>query len=172
MSFEGVKEKMETILNSENTKNILFNKFKNIPITKSIPILNLLINDVFIKEENVLVFNHTDSIVSDLVINNKKILVRLNSLKYKSKRLSFCYFPFTNEEEFLIEDIIDQANFRLNNYSFIFLIRVEEEKHCDKLKRCIHYYLFPTDVFKIDEKEKEFNVKIQKERLEKKDLLK
>ena len=47
MSDNFIKERLLSILNSEKTINILKEKYNNIPITKSIPILNTLIKDVF-----------------------------------------------------------------------------------------------------------------------------
>ena len=105
-----------------------------------------------------------------IIINNDKILIRLNSLDYRCKRINFKYFNYIKDEDFLIEEVIDQVNFSLDSYSYFFLINVEEEElHKNKerkFKRCLHYYLIPTEFYKIDKEEKERKKKEQEKRLE------
>ena len=79
-------------------------------------------------EENVRVINYESNSINDITINNNKILIRLNNLNYKCKRINFKYNTYKREEEFLIEEIIDQVNFKLDSYSYIFLMNVEEEE--------------------------------------------
>ena len=45
------------------------------------------------------------------------------------------------------------VNNDLNTFDYFFLIRTEEEynKELDKLKVCYHYYLYPSNYFKIKE---------------------
>ena len=120
MSDNFIKERLLSILNSEKTINLLKGKYNNIPITKSIPLLNTLIRDVFIDEKDVRIIDYDSNKTNDIIINNDKILIRLNSLDYRCKRINFKYFNYIKDEDFLIEEVIDQVNFSLDSYSYFF----------------------------------------------------
>ena len=125
MEYDFIKQKLISILNSNKTKNFFREYFCKLPINNSIPILNFLLENVF-EEHNVLLnFNNG---IHDLLINDKKILVRLHSFNTTNKRISIKNFKVQCEEDFLIEEVIDEVNCEINNYDYIFLIRVEEEK--------------------------------------------
>ena len=48
----------------------------------------------------------------------------------------------------------------------------EPEKNKEKkFKRCVHYYLIPTKIFKIDKEEREIKAEEQKERMKKQENL-
>ena len=158
MAYNFIKERLLSILNSNKTINFLKTLNDNeVPLSNSIPILNLLIKKVFSNEKDVLIIKYTTSIY-DVIINNKRILIRLNLLAVKNKKNSFKNFAYEREENVVIEDIIEEVNDKIDSYDYIFLIRVEEEGPDEnlekKFKACYHYYLIPIDIFKIDEEEK------------------
>ena len=68
--------------------------------------------------------------------------------------ISFEHFKYEREDEIGFSYVMNVVNNKLNFYYYIFLIRIEEEYEENKLKACYHYYLFPTEIFKINEIEK------------------
>ena len=69
--------------------------------------------------------------------------------------ISFENFRYEREDEIDFSYVMNAVNNKLDFYDYIFLIRIEEEEdEEDKLKACYYYYLFPTEIFKINEIEK------------------
>ena len=81
--------------------------------------------------------------------------MRTNSINVRNTdNISFEHFRYEREDEIDFNYVMNVVNNKLNFYNYIFLIRIEEEYEENKLKACYHYYLFPTEIFKINEIEK------------------
>ena len=72
MSDNFIKERLLSILNSEKTINLLKGKYNNIPITKSIPLLNTLIRDVFIDEKDVRIIDYDSNKTNDIMLRTRR----------------------------------------------------------------------------------------------------
>ena len=171
--YEEIEERLLLILRSQKTISFYKEHFGKIPISGSTPILNLIIEELFTNEKNIefINYNRINSKINDIIIHDKKILIRLHAFNSLSKKFSFKYFYIQNlDDEDLIEYVIDEVNREIDSYDYIFLIRAEEQEAIKnkekKFKSCYHYYLIPIDYYKIDEEEKEEKIKQHKKRLE------
>ena len=147
-SYDTIKERLKTILQSERTIEFL-NKLTDfgISLNNSPQIINKFIKEVFQGEGIEIENKHNRKKINKIIIDNKKILLRTTS--------------FSNEFiiKYEIQDQIDFSNLKneinndLNNIDYLFLIRTEEDynEELDELKVCYNYYLFPSKYFRIKE---------------------
>ena len=152
-SYDTIKTRLKTILQSERTIEFL-NKLTDfsLSIGNSTQNTNKFIKEVFqgegIEIENK---NNRKKITNNIIINNKKILLRTTSIS--NKFINFKTFKYEKEDQIDFSNLKEKINHDLNNFNYLFLIRIEEEynEEFDKLKVCYHYYLFPSKYFKIKE---------------------
>ena len=152
-SYDTIKARLKTILQSERTIEFL-NKLTNFGVSlgNSPQISNKFIKEVFqgvgIEIEN----NHNrKKITNNIIINNKKILLRINSIT--NKIIFFKTFKYKKQDQIDFSNLKEEINNDLDNFDYLFYIRMEEEynEEFDELKVCYHYYLFPSKYFKIKE---------------------
>ena len=152
-SYDTIKTRLKTILQSERTIEFL-NKLTDFSfsIGNSSQITNKFIKEVFqgedIEIENK---NNRKKITNNIIIDNKKILLRTTSIS--NKFINFKTLKYEKEDQIDFSNLKEKINHDLNNFNYLFLIRIEEEynEEFDKLKVCYHYYLFPSKYFKIKE---------------------
>ena len=70
-----------------------------------------------------------------------------------NKFINFKYFSYEKHDQIDFSNLKKQINNELDNFDYLFLIRIEEEynEESDELKVCYHYYLFPSEHFKVKE---------------------
>ena len=152
-SYDTIKTRLKTILQSERTIEFL-NKLTDfsLSIGNSTQNTNKFIKEVFqgegIEIENK---NNRKKITNNIIIDNKKILLRTTSIS--NKFINFKNFKYEKEDQIDFSNLKEKINHDLNNFNYLFLIRIEEEynEESDELKVCYHYYLFPSKYFKIKE---------------------
>ena len=152
-SYDTIKERLKTILQSERTIEFL-NKLTDFGISlgNSSQITNKFIKKVFqgegIKIENK---NNRKRFTNNVIIDNKKILIRTNSIT--SKNIKFKTLKYEKQDQIDFSNLKEKINNDLDNLDYLFLIRIEEgyNEEFDELKVCYHYYLFPSEHFKIKE---------------------
>ena len=151
-SYDTIKTRLKTILQSERTIEFL-NKLTDFGISLGNP----QINNKFIKEvfqgEGINIENkhNRKKFINNIIIDNKKILLRTNSITNKS--INFKTFGYEREDEFDFSNLKEQINNELNTFDYFLIIRIEEDYNevLDELKVCYNYYLFPSKHFKIKE---------------------
>ena len=152
-SYDTIKTRLKTILQSERTIEFL-NKLTNFGISlgNSPQINNKFIKEVFqgegIETEN----KHSrKKINNNIIIDNKKNLLRTTSIS--NKIFNFKHLKYEKQDEIDFSNLKNKINNDLNNFDYLFLIRIEEEyiEELDELKVCYNYYLFPTKYFRIKE---------------------
>ena len=152
-SYDTIKTRLKTILQSERTIEFL-DKLTNFGISlgNSSQITNKFIKEVFqgegIEIENK---NNRKRFINNVIIDDKKILIRTNSITNKS--IKFKTFKYEKHDQVDFSNLKEKINNDLDNFDYLFLIRIEEEynEEFDELKVCCHYYLFPSEYFKIKE---------------------
>ena len=152
-SYDTIKARLKKILQSERTIEFL-NKLTDfsLSIGNSTQNTNKFIKEVFqgegIEIENK---NNRKKITNNIIIDNKKILLRTTSIS--NKFINFKTLKYEKEDQIDFSNLKEKINHDLNNFNYLFLIRIEEEynEEFDKLKVCYHYYLFPSKYFKIKE---------------------
>ena len=151
-SYDTIKTKLKTILQSERTIKFL-NKLTDFGLSLGNPQLNnKFIKEVFqgegIKIENK---NNRKKIINNIIIDNKKILLRTNSIT--NRHINFKTYGYEREDEFDFSNTKEQINNELDTFHYFLIIRIEEDynEELDELKVCYHYYLFPSEDFKIKE---------------------
>ena len=152
-SYDTIKTRLKTILKSERTIEFL-NKLTDfsLSIGNSTQNTNKFIKEVFqgegIEIENK---NNRKKITNNIIIDNKKILLRTTSIS--NKFINFKNFKYERQDEIDFSNLKEKINHDLNNFDYLFLIRIEEEynEESDELKVCYNYYLFPSKYFKIKE---------------------
>ena len=152
-SYDTIKARLKTILQSERTIEFL-NKLTDFGISlgNSPQINNKFINEVFqgegIEIENK---NNRKKINNNIIIDNKKILLRINSTS--NRIINFKNFKYEKEDQIDFSNLKEKINHDLNNFDYFFIIRIKEEynEELDELKICYHYYLFPSKYFRIKE---------------------
>ena len=152
-SSDTIKARLKTILQSERTIEFL-NKLTNFGVSlgNSPQISNKFIKEVFqgvgIEIENK---HNRKKITNNIIINNKKILLRINSIT--NKIIFFKTFKYKKQDQIDFSNLKEEINNDLDNFDYLFYIRMEEEynEEFDELKVCYHYYLFPSKYFKIKE---------------------
>ena len=151
--YDTIKKKLKTILQSEKTIEFL-NDLTNFGLSlgNSSHITNKFIKKIFqgedIEIENK---NNRKRFTNNVIIDNKKILIRTNSIT--SKNIKFKTLKYEKQDQIDFSNLKEKINNDLDNLDYLFLIRIEEEynEEFDELKVCYHYYLFPSEHFKIKE---------------------
>ena len=149
---DTIKTKLKTILQSERTIEFL-NDLTNFGLSLG----NLQLNNKFIKEvfqgEGIEIENkhNRKKFINNVIIDNKKILIRTNSIT--NRIITFKSFKYEKQEQIDFSNLKNKINNDLDNFDYLFLIRIEEvyNEELDILKVCYHYYLFPSEHFKIKE---------------------
>ena len=151
-SYDTIKTRLKTILQSERTIKFL-NDLTNFGISLgNIQLNNKFINKVFQGEGiSIVDKNNRKKISNDIIIDDKKILLRTNSIK--NRIITFKSFKYEKEDQIDFTNLKEEINNELDNIDYLFLIRIEEvyNKELDILKVCYHYYLFPSEYFKVKE---------------------
>ena len=150
--YDTIKTRLKTILQSERTI-----KFLNDLTNFGLSLGNTQITNKFIKEvfqgEDIEIENKNSrkKITNNIIIDNKKILLRTTSMS--NKFINFKYFSYEKHDQIDFSNLKNKINHDLNNFDYLFLIRIEEEynEESDELKVCYHYYLFPSKHFKVKE---------------------
>ena len=151
-SYDTIKERLKTILQSERTIEFL-NKLTDFGLS----IGNLQLNNKFIKEvfqgEGIEIENKNNRkrFINNVIIDNKKILIRTNSIS--NKKFFFKAFKYEKHDEIDFSNLKEKINHDLNNFDYFLIIRIEEDYNevLDELKVCYNYYLFPSKYFRIKE---------------------
>ena len=151
-SYDTITTRLKTILQSERTI-----KFLNDLTDFGLSLGNPQINNKFIKKvfqgNNIIIENRHNrkKIINNIIIDNKKILLRTNSIT--NRIINFKYFTYKKHDEIDFSNLKEEINNDLDNFDYFFIIRIEEEynEELDKLKLCYHYYLYPSKHFKIKE---------------------
>ena len=152
-SYDTIKERLKTILQSERTIEFL-NKLTDFGISlgNSPQINNKFIKEVFQGEGIEIENKHCrKKITNNVIIDNKKILIRTNSIP--NKAFFFKTFKYEKQDQIDFSNLKEKINHDLNNFDYFLVIRIEEDynEELDELKICYHYYLFPSKYFKIKE---------------------
>ena len=151
--YDTIKTRLKTILQSERTIEFL-DKLTNFGLSlgNSSQITNKFIKEVFqgegIEIENK---NNRKRFINNVIIDDKKILIRTNSIT--NKNIKFKTFKYEKHDQIDFSNLKEKINHDLDNFDYLFLIRIEEEynEEFDELKACYHHYLFPSKYFKIKE---------------------
>ena len=152
-SYDTIKEKLKTILKSKRTIKFL-NKLTDfgLSIGNSAQNTNKFIKEVFqgegIKIENK---NNRKRFINNVTIDNKKIILRTASTT--NKFIKFKTFKYEKQDDIDFSILKENINNDLNNFDYLFLIRIEEDynEELDELNVCYYYYLFPSKYFRIKE---------------------
>ena len=152
-SYDTIKTRLKTILQSERTIEYL-DKLTNFGFSlgNSSQITNKFIKEVFqgedIEIENK---NNRKRFTNNVIIDNKKILIRTNSIT--NKNIKFKTIKYEKQDQIDFSNSKNKINHNLDNLDYLFLIRIEEEynEEFNELKVCYNYYLFPSEYFKIKE---------------------
>ena len=152
-SYDTIKARLKTILQSERTIEFL-NKLTDfgLSISNSIQNTNKFIKEVFqgegIEIENK---NNRKRFINNIIIDDKKILIKTNSIT--NKCIKFKTFKHEKEDEIDFSNLKEKINHDLNSFDYFLIIRIEEDynEELDELKVCYHYYLFPSKYFRIKE---------------------
>ena len=152
-SYDTIKTRLKTILQSERTIEFL-NKLTDFGISlgNSPQINNKFIKEVF-QGENIDIENkhNRKKINNNIIIDNKKILLRTTSIS--NKIINFKHLKYEKQDQIDFSNLKNKINSDLNNFDYLFLIRIEEEynEELDELKVCYNYYLYPSKYFRIKE---------------------
>ena len=151
-SYDTIKARLKTILQSERTIEFL-DKLTNFGLSLgNIQLNNKFINKVFQGEGiSIVDKNNRKKFSNDIIIDDKKILIRTNSIT--NRIITFKSFKYEKEDQIDFTNLKEEINNELDNIDYLFLIRIEEvyNKELDILKVCYHYYLFPSEYFKVKE---------------------
>ena len=152
-SYDTIKARLKTILQSERTIEF-FNKLTDFGISlgNSPQINNKFIKEVFQGEGIEIENKHCrKKKTNNVIIDNKKILIRTNSIP--NKAFFFKTFKYEKHDEIDFSNLKEKINHDLNNFDYFLVIRIEEDynEELDELKICYHYYLFPSKYFRIKE---------------------
>ena len=151
--YDTIKTRLKTILQSERTIEFL-DELTNFSISlgNSSQITNKFIKKVFQGEGIEIENKHNrKKFINNVIIDNKKNLIRTNSIT--NKNIKFKTFKYEKQDQIDFSNLKEKINNDLDNFDYLFLIRIEEEynEEFDELKVCYHYYLFPSEYFKIKE---------------------
>ena len=150
--YDTIKTRLKTILQSERTIKFL-NDLTNFGLSLgNTQITNKFIKEVFQGEDIEIENKHSrKKNTNNIIINNKKNLLRTTSMS--NKFINFKYFSYEKHDQIDFSNLKNKINHDLNNFDYLFLIRIEEEynEESDELKVCYHYYLFPSKHFKVKE---------------------
>ena len=151
--YDTIKTRLKTILQSERTIRFLdeLTDF-GLSIGNSTQNTNKFIKEVFqgegIEIENK---NNRKRFINNIIIDDKKILIKTNSIT--NKCIKFKTFKHEKEDEIDFSNLKEKINHDLNSFDYFLIIRIEEDynEELDELKVCYHYYLFPSKYFRIKE---------------------
>ena len=151
-SYDTIKMRLKTILQSERTIEFL-NNLTNFGFSLGNP----QTNNKFIKEvfqgEDIEIENRNcrKKTINNVIIDDKKILIRTNSIT--NKKNFFKAFKYEKQDQIDFSNLKNKINHDLDNLDYLFLIRIEEEynEEFNELKVCYNYYLYPSKHFKIKE---------------------
>ena len=151
-SYDTIKTRLKTILQSERTIKFL-NDLTNFGLSiGNIQLNNKFINKVFQGEGiSIVDKNNRKKFSNDIIIDDKKILLRTISIT--NNIISFKHLKYEKEDQIDFSNLKEKINNDLDNFDYLFLIRIEEvyNKELDILKVCYNYYLFPSKYFRIKE---------------------
>ena len=151
-SYDTIKTRLKTILQSERTIKFL-NDLTNFGLSiGNIQLNNKFINKVFQGEGiSIVDKNNRKKFSNDIIIDDKKILLRTISIT--NKIITFKCFKHKKDDEIDFSNLKEKINNDLDNFDYLFLIRIEEvyNEELDILKVSYHYYLFPSEYFKVKE---------------------
>ena len=152
-SYDTIKTRLKTILQSERTIEFL-DKLTDFGISlgNSAQITNKFIKKVFQGEGIEIENKHNrKKITNNVIIDDKKILIRTNSIS--NRFITFKSFKYEKHDAIDFSNLKEKINNDLDNFDYLFLIRIEEEynEEFDELKVCYNYYIFPSKYFKIKE---------------------
>ena len=151
-SYDTIKTRLKTILQSERTIEFL-NNLTNFGFSLGNP----QTNNKFIKEvfqgEDIEIENRNcrKKTINNVIIDDKKILIRTNSIT--NKKIFFKTFKYEKQDQIDFSNLKNKINHDLDNLDYLFLIRIKEEynEEFNELKVCYNYYLYPSKHFKIKE---------------------
>ena len=151
-SYDTIKTRLKTILQSERTIKFL-DELTNFGFSLGNPQTNnKFIKEVFQGEGiNIENRNCRKKTINNVIIDDKKILIRTNSIT--NKKIFFKAFKYEKQDQIDFSNLKNKINHDLDNLDYLFLIRIEEvyNEVLDELKVCYNYYLFPSEYFKIKE---------------------
>ena len=152
-SYDTIKTRLKTILQSERTIEFL-NKLTDfgLSISNSTQNTNKFIKEVFQGEGIEIENKHNrKKFINNIIIDNKKILLRINSIS--NKFINFKALKYEKQDQIDFSNLKNKINHDLDNLDYLFLIRIEEEynEEFNELKVCYNYYLFPSEYFKVKE---------------------
>ena len=150
---DTIKTRLKTILQSERTIEFL-NDLTNFGLSlgNSIQITNKFIKEVFQGESiEIESKNNRKNFINNVIIDDKKILIRTNSIK--NKAFFFKTFKYKKQDQIDFSKIKENINKCLDHIDYFFIIRIKEEyiEESDELKLFYYYYLFPSEYFRIKE---------------------
>ena len=150
MTTEEIKSKLSLALNSKNAISFLKNSLNanGLGLTNSTPNVNRFLLELVYCNDDIKIIDkgNRKRFINDIEINNKKILVRTNSINGANK-ISFKGFAYEKEDNIDCKEMLKIINEELSYYDYIFLIRIAEEYKEKKIKVCYHYYLFSSESF-------------------------
>ena len=126
-SYDTIKTKLKTILQSERTIEFL-DKLTNfgLSIGNSTQNTNKFIKEAFQGEGIEIENKHSrKKFINNVIIDNKKILIRTNSIT--NKEIKFKTFKYEKQEQIDFSNLKNKINNDLDNFDYLFLIRTEEE---------------------------------------------
>ena len=151
--YDTIKTRLKTILQSERTIKFL-NDLTNfgLSISNSTQNINKFIKEVFQGEGIEIENKHNrKKFINNVIINDKKILLRTISIT--NNIITFKTLKYEKEDQIDFSNLKEKINHDLDKFDYLFLIRTEEEynEESDELKTCYHYYLLPSEYFKVKE---------------------
>ena len=151
--YDTIKTRLKTILQSERTIEFL-NDLTNFGLSlgNSIQITNKFIKEVFQGEGiEIESKNNRKNFINNVITDDKKILIRTNSIK--NKAFFFKTFKYKKQDQIDFSKIKENINKCLDHIDYFFIIRIKEEynEESDELKLFYYYYLFPSEYFRIKE---------------------
>ena len=151
LSYE-IKSKLRSALNSKNVTSFLKNVLNDngLGLSNSPSIVNRFLYELIENNDDIKIIDNGNrkKAINDIEIYNKKILVRTNSIRGVNK-FSFKTFGYEKEDEIDCKKTLNEINEKLSCYDYIFLIRIAEEYEGKRIRACYHYYLFPSEIFRI-----------------------
>ena len=157
--YVGIKEKIRSILNSENTTTFLNNISK--PLGK-----NTKRGIVISKQENINcflenVFNNDDddydisiedfgknNVINNLIINDKRINVK--TLSSRSNKIYFNTFKFREGDDFDVKENLEKTMEKLKIYDYFLLIIIKRSRKNKPFSVEYDFYLKSTKEFFFD----------------------
>ena len=146
MTHESIREKITTILNSEDTTTFLNNVAKPLGNRTRKPIIirgqdavNSFLDNIF--DGYVENLNNTKA-TNNLIINDKKIIVR--GISNKSTKLFFNSFKYREGDKFDVKKNLEDIKEKLNSFNYFLIIIIYEGEN---FKVKYNFYLIPANFF-------------------------